>query len=76
MFLNLLEAATFCGYAPRTFRRLSKEYRIPKYGPTRSRFKQDDLVIFMEYPCHFLEQQEPLVRARRKPTPITGCSYR
>ena len=67
MFFNLTDAALFCGYAPRTFRRLTKKYRVPKYGPTRTRFKEDDLVRFMEDPCFFLEQEEPLVRAKRKP---------
>ena len=46
-FLNLEEAAAYCGYAPTYFTRLIKGRSIKRYGPSKTRFAQSDLDLFM-----------------------------
>lgn len=52
-YLSLQEAAEYCGYMPKYFARLCREYSIPKYGPKGTRFKRIDLDFFMENPTFF-----------------------
>lgn len=52
-YLSLQEAAEYCGYLPKYFSRLSREYNLPKYGPKVNRFKRIDLDFFMSNPTYF-----------------------
>jgi excisionase family DNA binding protein len=47
-FLTPKEAARYCGYETSTFRRLAKDYRIPKYGPGAARYATSDLDEWMQ----------------------------
>jgi len=62
-YLPLSEAALFCGYSEKYFRRLAKEYEIPRYGPHKNRFKAMDLHEFMNNPRAF---QSPRRRMSRQ----------
>lgn len=53
-FFNAIKAAEYCGYAPETFRDYMQQYKIPRYGPKRTRFARTTLDEFMAYPEKFL----------------------
>lgn len=62
-YLNLKDASTYCGYKPRTFSDLVKQYNIPKYGPKRNKFSTTDLDNFMENTVIFL-QNDTKIRSK------------
>jgi len=53
-FFNTKDAAIFCGYSESQFREFAKKYRLPRYGPRKTRFKREDLILWMEIPDVFL----------------------
>lgn len=53
-FFNTKDAAIFCGYSESQFREFCKKYQIPRYGPQKTRFKREDLLLWMEIPEVFL----------------------
>jgi len=61
-FLNLKNAAAYCGYGARHFARVTDGYQLPKYGPKLNRYKISDLEDFMASPSDFA------VRAERRRT--------
>ena len=67
-YLNMKQAAAFCGYAPATFKRKIKEYRIDRYGPKQNRFSQPDLEAWMQDPKGLLA--EPRITLVRQPKPL------
>lgn len=67
-YLNMKEAAAFCGYAPATFRRIIKTYRIGRYGPKLNKFSQPDLEVWMQDPEGL--SNEPRITSIRKPIPL------
>lgn len=64
-YYNLKDAAAYCGWAPDTFRRMMRDYDIPRYGPRETRFAQSTLDRFMAQPRDFLKGRRP--PRRRKP---------
>ncbi|WP_408022336.1 helix-turn-helix domain-containing protein [Solidesulfovibrio sp.] len=64
-YLTLTEAAKYCGYQPRRFRDLVREYSIPRRGPAGNRFSQSDLDAFMHVPVTFLVPGQKIERAPR-----------
>lgn len=67
-YLNMKEAAEFCGYAPATFRRTIKAYRIRRYGPKENKFSQSELEAWMQDPQGLSD--EPRLTSTRKPKPL------
>jgi hypothetical protein len=67
-YLPLPQAAAYCGYSADRFRRIVKEYSVPRYGPSRNRFKIADLDDWMENPPAFRSVQPA---RRKKFTPVT-----
>ena len=65
---NVKEAAAFCGFAPATFRRMIKGYRINRYGPKRNRFSQQDLEAWMKNPEGL--SVESRITSVRQPKPL------
>lgn len=49
-YLNLKQAAEYCGYSPDTFRRKLRQYELPRYGPEGNRFAQSVLDAWMQSP--------------------------
>jgi hypothetical protein len=52
-FLTAKAAAKYLSYKTDSFRRLAREYQLPRYGPKRNRYSQADLDLFMEDKNHF-----------------------
>ena len=67
-YLTMTDAARYCGYRPRRFHDIVKEYAIPRKGPARNRFAQSDLDAFMNSPVTFLCKE---VKTERKTKMIT-----
>jgi hypothetical protein len=63
-YLSLTEAAEYCGYRPRYFAKRLREYALPKYGEKGTRYRIEDLDLWMENPAIF--QQVKPQRARGK----------
>jgi hypothetical protein len=54
-YLNLKNAAVYCGFnSARSFSRIINDYELPKYGPSRNRYKVSDLDEFMKSPSSFV----------------------
>lgn len=66
-FMNLKQAAAYCGYAPDTFRRKIQDYCLPRHGPEKNRFAKSVLDAWMESPNTFAKQRY----TRRKPRLVT-----
>lgn len=54
-YLSQEQAAQFVNRSERTFREYVKKYSIPKYGPARNQYAEEDLRAFMENPHCFLK---------------------
>lgn len=54
-YLTLKEAAQYCGYSARQFRRHVEQFSIPAKGPRRNRFCVADLDAWMDNPSVFLK---------------------
>ncbi|WP_449246279.1 DNA-binding protein [Desulfarculus baarsii] len=67
-FLNLTAAAAYCGWAPRYFAKLLKEYDVPRFGPRKNRFATTVLDAFMATPEAF--KRTPVSLKKRRRTPI------
>jgi predicted DNA-binding transcriptional regulator AlpA len=67
-YLTMKEAAEFCGYAPATFRRTVKAYRINRYGPKQNKFSQPELESWMQNPEGLSDEQR--ITSTRKPKPL------
>jgi hypothetical protein len=65
-YLNLKDASTYCGYKPRTFSDIVKQYNIPKYGPRRNKFSVSDLDIWMQNTVIFMQNDTKLRRNMMK----------
>lgn len=52
-YLNVKQAAKYCGYSHIYFARIMDDYQIPRYGPKRNRLKQSDLDEWMSNPQVF-----------------------
>jgi len=56
-YFTAKEAAKYLGYSVKTFYVLVRDYQIPRYGPSRNRYKKTDLDRFMESPsCFYVER--------------------
>jgi len=66
MYYGTRKAADYCGYSYETFRKIIREYQLPKYGPRRNRFSVHDLDEFMVEPEQFTVQSNRKA-GRRKP---------
>ncbi len=53
-FFTVKEAAQYCSFSEDHFRRLSKEYMIKRYGPSRNKFARADLDSWMANPNYFI----------------------
>ncbi len=69
-WLTARQAAEYCGYNVAHFRRLAKEYKIPRYGPGKNRYDRLELDEWMRNPEYFLPTRVPTVR-RRHPGQFT-----
>lgn len=58
-YLSQEQAARFINRSDRTFREYVRKYKIPKYGPGRNQYAEDDLRAFMENPHCFLKNKHP-----------------
>ena len=65
-YLNLKQAAEYCGYSPDTFRRKLRQYELPRYGPEGNRFAQSVLDAWMQSPQTFERTAAPARRRRAK----------
>jgi len=54
-YLTAKQAAKYIGYSLQVFYKLVRDYQIPKYGPSRNRYRQLDLDNFMESPYCFIQ---------------------
>lgn len=62
-FFNLTEAAGYCGYkSADAFRRVLKEYSVPRHGPMNNRYAKSVLDAWMSNPSAF--KAEPQTRRR------------
>lgn len=52
-YLTLKQAAHYCGYSVRQFRRHISTYALPGKGPEKNKFRREDLDCWMENPCAF-----------------------
>ena len=55
-WLTARQAAEYCGYSVKTFKKYVREYNIPRYGPKKNRYCTDDLDQFMKNPHAFTIQ--------------------
>lgn len=55
-YLNMKMAAKYCGYNAQHFSKLVQKYAIPRYGPSRNKFKTDDLDNFMKHPTYYTDK--------------------
>ncbi len=62
-FFNIKQAAEYCGYKPRTFYRLLKNYVLPFHGPNKNRLAKDTLDRWMANPESF--KIGPRINARK-----------
>lgn len=69
-FLTLKESAKYCGYKYDTFKKIAREYNLPRYGPNRSKLSQVDLDSFMVDPTSFMSVRRFISSERRKPRKI------
>lgn len=60
-YVNLKEAAEYCGYSESQFGALLRQYPLPRYGPKRTRYRLTELDAWMERPEDF----KPTPTARR-----------
>lgn len=58
-YVNLKEAAEYCGYSDSQFAALAKKYPLPRYGPSQTRFRIADLDAWMERPEDFTPSATP-----------------
>ena len=54
-YLSQVQAAQFVNRSDRTFREYVRKYQIPRYGPARNQYAEEDLRAFMENPHCFLK---------------------
>jgi len=66
-FLTPAQAAKYVAYTRQHFGRLVKEYKIPRYGPELTRYRQSDLDAWMENPYIFVSPSST-GSARRRST--------
>lgn len=69
-FLTLKESAKYCGYKYDTFKKIAREYSLPRYGPNRSKLSQVDLDSFMVDPTRFVSMSRLASNKRHKPIKI------
>lgn len=69
-FVTLREAAKFCGYKYDSFKKIAQEYKIPKYGPKRTKLSTVDLERFMVEPTLFMSSSDAQRGRNRKPLSI------
>lgn len=69
-YLNLKDAAAYCGYSPDTFRRKLRQYELPRYGPESNRFAQSVLDAWMQSPETFRAAPKQPRRRRAKQVSI------
>lgn len=62
-YLSQEQAAQFVNRSDRTFREYVRKYNIPKYGPGRNQYAEDDLRAFMIDPHCFIKSKQ-LPRSR------------
>lgn len=53
-YVNAKIAAAYCNYGESTFRAFVEQWKIPRYGPKRNRYKITDLDKFMANPSCFM----------------------
>ena len=64
-YFNAKEAAVYLGYGYSTFIRKSEEFRIPRCGPKRNRYRKEDRDAFMANPLVFISGKPA---SSRRPT--------
>lgn len=69
-YLSQEQAAHFVNRSERTFREYVKKYSIPKYGPARNQYAEEDLRAFMENPHYFLKGRRDLRPRSIRFTPV------
>lgn len=52
-YLNIKDAAAYCGYNTKHFSRVASWFDFPRYGPKRNRFKRSELDAWMKTPSIF-----------------------
>lgn len=52
-YMSMSAAAAYCGYSKDRFRKVVRDYELPKYGPHRNRFSPVDLDTWMSDPNSF-----------------------
>ena len=63
-FYAIKDAAKYCGYKPRTFAAMIREYNMPKHGPRKNRLAKSILDAWMVAPESFRREEKP---RNRKP---------
>ena len=71
-YLNMTEAAKYCGYASRTFRDKVREYSIPRHGDEKNRFAVLELDMWMyDHKCFISRKRHhAIVRSPGGFTPV------
>ena len=65
-WLNNAQAAEYTAYSPSRFRKLAREYSVPRHGPEQNRYDRYELDQWMENPKCFMEQSNHNFPARRR----------
>ena len=70
-WLTSSQAAEYCGYSVKSFRKMVKKYQVPRYGPKRNRYDRWDLDTWMQDPNVFLRKSYVSPWRRRVPGEFT-----
>lgn len=57
-YYSTSQAAEYCGYSLKTFKKYVKEYPLPRKGPGNNRYAKSDLDMWMESPASFLPSRQ------------------
>jgi len=66
-FYTIKDAASYCGYKPRTFTAVLRDFDVPRHGPRKNRLAKSVLDAWMASPESFRKQERP---RSRKPKPV------
>ncbi len=69
-YLNGRGAALYCGYSYDYFRKIAKQYRIPRCGVADKMFKVENLDLFMQDTEYFLRIASIQIKQEVKPITI------
>lgn len=74
-YLSQNQAAQFINRSSRTFREYVRKYKIPKYGPSRNLYAEEDLLAFMQTPhCFLANAPKPKPKPRPRSVLFTPVS--